>query len=66
MRYTDDPVADFCHHDAEQQKKLDRLPVCDGCDNTITDDAYYDIDGTILCQECLDSNHKKYTDDFIE
>ena len=44
---TDDPIADFLAHDAEQQSKLDRLPKCDICGEPILDEYFYNIDGTL-------------------
>lgn len=63
---TDDPIADFLAHDAEQQSKLDRLPKCDICGEPILDEYFYNIDGTYICEECLKSEYRKCTDDYME
>ena len=31
-------------HDAAQAKELEKLPVCDSCDEPIQDGDYYEID----------------------
>ena len=65
MRYTDNPVADYDSWDAEQAKAEQQLPICDHCTEYIHGEDYYDIDGTVLCPECLDSYYKKNTDDYL-
>lgn len=62
---TDDPLADFDQWDREQQRELEKLPVCSECDKAIQDDTYYEFDGEIICHECLENNHEKRTEDFI-
>ena len=64
MIFTDDPIADFGRYDAEQQEKLDRLPVCDYCEEPIQDDYYYEIDNECICEECLNDNFRKSNDDY--
>ena len=66
MPWTDDPVADFHRHDAEQEKRMAKLPLCDCCGNRVTDETYYDIEGKILCEECLTDKYRKWVDDFGE
>ncbi len=64
MIFTDDPVADFERYDAEQQEKLDRLPVCDYCDEHIQDDYYYELDNECICEECLNEHFRKHVEDY--
>lgn len=59
---SDDPKADFDRWDAEQTKALEALPVCDYCDEPIQDDYFYEINGDVVCQECLDRNFRKEAD----
>ena len=63
---TNDPIADFDRYEAEQQRRLERCPKCDYCNKHITEDNYYDINGDIVCEECLDSHFKRETEDYIE
>ena len=63
---TNDPIADFDRYEAEQQRLLERCPKCDYCDSHITDEFYYDLDGDIVCEECLDRHFKRITEDYIE
>lgn len=64
--YTDNPIADYDRYDMEQMKKLQRLPVCAECGEPIQDDECYEINGEIICAECLKDNHRRWTDDLIE
>lgn len=66
MFYTDDPISDFDRHDAEQQKQLEKLPVCVECDEPVQDEHFYLINDEVVCMQCLKDNHRKRTDDFIE
>lgn len=62
---TDDPVEDFERYDAEQQRRLSELPVCSECGEPVQDDYYYEINDEIICQECLDRDFRKRTEDYI-
>ena len=66
MYHTDNPLADFNRHDAEQERKRQQLPICYECGNPITDEYLYEINGEYICSECLESNHKKSVEDVIE
>ena len=46
-------------HEAEKEKALAELHHCDYCDNPITDDYYYEINGDILCEKCLNNHFRK-------
>lgn len=53
-------------YEAEQERNLDKFPKCDCCGEPITDDYFYDIDGTYYCEDCLISEYRKNTDDYME
>ena len=59
MFYSDDPVADFERHDAEQESELDRLPVCEYCEEPIQDEFGYYIEGAWYCEKCMNENFRK-------
>ena len=50
----------------EEAEKLKKQPQCEWCDNTITDAHYFDIDGTIICLQCLKQYCLRRTADYIE
>lgn len=66
MSYTDNPLFDFECYDLEQQKRLDRLPVCADCGEPIQDDHYYLINDEIIGPDCMESGYRKEVEDYIE
>lgn len=68
MFYSDDPARDFALQDLEQARAEARLPVCDNrkCRKRIHGDYYWEIDGYILCEECMNLRYRKYTEDYIQ
>lgn len=66
MYRTDDPYKDFDRYDAEQEMALAKLPRCSECDEPIQTEKCYEINGEIICPECLELNHEKKVEDYIE
>lgn len=64
--WTDDPIADFERHDAEQEAKLERLPECSECGHPIQDDYAYYINGEWICERCMKENYRRAVDDYGE
>lgn len=56
----------YSMHEAEQEKKLAKLPVCSCCGEPIQDDFCYEIDNELICEDCLKENFRRSTDDFID
>lgn len=52
--FTDDPLRDFLNYSEEQERYMDKLPVCSMCGYHITDEDCYQIDGMTLCERCFD------------
>lgn len=52
-------------HEAEQERKLARLPKCSYCGEPIQDDICYEIGDELVCEDCLKENFRRWTDDFI-
>ncbi len=65
MFYTDNPVRDAERCMAEQDERLEALPVCSECDQHIQDDHLYEINGEYICQSCMDNNHRKWVEDCV-
>lgn len=57
--YVPDNYDQWAKHDAEQERMLDRLPVCDHCRKRIDDDYYWDIEGTLYCEKCLNKEFRR-------
>lgn len=66
MFLTGDPERDFQRHEAEQERELNKRPVCYECDEPIQEDECYEINGELICPKCLKENHRKFTDDYID
>ena len=66
MYRTDDPVKDFLQYDAERERELAKLPRCCECDEPITDEYCYEINGEYLCEDCLNSQHRRAVEDIAE
>ncbi len=52
-------------HEREQEEALEKLPECDYCGEYIQDDYYFDINGDIVCEECLKKEFRKRVEDYI-
>lgn len=58
MILTDDPVMGAANYEAERERKMQELPICDFCGNHITDDSYHEIRGLNICDRCLEGHRK--------
>lgn len=66
MFRTDDPIADFHRHDAEQCEELSKRPKCDLCHEYVQDEDYYNIGGTIHCEDCLNDNYRMSVEEYLD
>jgi formylmethanofuran dehydrogenase subunit E len=66
MYYTDDPIADAERYTAEQEARVERLPICTECGHHIQDEHLYEINDEFICEECMRDNHRKRTEDYTE
>jgi formylmethanofuran dehydrogenase subunit E len=55
-------VYDADQHDADNERWLERRPVCKMCGEHIQDDWGYCIDGDWICERCMD-DFRAYIDD---
>ena len=62
---SDDPTFDLNRWQKEQQDWEDSLPKCDHC-KEIMDDYVFDIDGEILCIECMIAKYRRDVEDYLE
>lgn len=54
MFRTDDPVADYDSYDDYNYKQRLKLPVCGWCGEHCDSDYAYQIEGDIVCDDCID------------
>ena len=67
MGWSGDAWRDADRYDWERQRKLDRLPRCAICGETIQDQECYEFDEEkYVCPECLDEHYKRWTDDLSD
>lgn len=63
--YSNDPIRDHEERERKLEEWLDSLPVCSECHHPIQDEHCFEIDGELVCAECLAENHRKRTDRYI-
>lgn len=66
MYRTDNPLADWNIYCADEERELKKLPKCEICGERITDDYLYNIEGELMCEECLKNQYRKKTEDYIK
>lgn len=70
MEYIPDYNDLFDEYEADQERRLRKYPRCERCKERIVDEEFYNIDGTFICEDCLDDylseNFKVKTDDYME
>lgn len=54
MYLSDDPALDFARYDAEQARRLAKLPTCQCCGEAIQQEYAVCIDDFWFCDECLE------------
>ena len=42
------------------------LPVCDFCGRRISDPYYYEVMGDVICEDCMNEEYRRDTDDYVE
>lgn len=65
MLYVPDNYDLWEKHDAEQQRELEKLPVCDECDEPIQDDHFYEVNDVKICVRCMNEYFRKDTEDYV-
>ncbi len=66
MFYSDNPVLDAERYMAEQERELEKLPLCSECGEPITDESCWDIDGELYCPDCAESLFCKWTENYMK
>lgn len=66
MSYVPDAYDMWEQHEAEQEKALSKLPVCDACGENIQDEYCYRIGNDILCEECMKENFRVDTESLMD
>ena len=63
---TDDPLFDYYRNMDEQEEALERLPICEYCEERIQDEFFYLIGDEIICERCLNEQFRKDVEDYAD
>ena len=55
----------FERYDAEQERQLHKLPVCEYCQEPIQDEHLWDIEGTLFHERCAEKQFRKLVEDYV-
>lgn len=53
-------------HEADKERRLDRLPRCSECGEPIQDEHCYEVNDELICPDCMESNHRKWVEDVVD
>lgn len=59
-------LAYTAEQEAEREEELKKLPRCSECGKPIQEEECYVFDDELICEDCLNDNHKKNTEDYME
>lgn len=65
MDYIPDYTELHAAFEAEQERRIEKYPKCDCCGERILEDKFFNIEGTYICENCID-DFKVDTDDYLE
>lgn len=65
MHYSDNLHVDFLKHEADQERWLESLPVCDECGEHIQSEDLYELDGLLFCENCMEG-HRRSVEEYTE
>ena len=57
-----DNYAVWAAHDEEMERNREKCPLCADCEEHIQDDYYFEVEGEILCEECMIARYRKSND----
>lgn len=60
---TPDNYDQWERHDREMERRLAARPVCGDCGNPIQDEYWFEVEGEILCEECMHDRYRKSADE---
>lgn len=63
---TGDPERDWDNFQSAQENAVRNLPKCYECGEPIQEEECYEINDELICPGCLNENHRKFTDDYID
>ena len=64
MCYIPDYFDQWSEYNRQKEEELKKLPECCECGEAIQTEECFEINGELICPECLEENHKKRTEDY--
>jgi formylmethanofuran dehydrogenase subunit E len=61
-----EPYQAWDQHCEQQERELQRYPICDICDEPITDDYLIEFNGDLICERCLAQHYRKPVENYME
>lgn len=55
----------FRRKEAQEERWLEKLPVCGYCGDHVQDGYYFAINDEVVCQDCLDAHFRKDIDEYF-
>ena len=65
MYYSNNPVWDAERYYQNCEKRKAQLPKCSECGEPITAECAYEVNGEIICEDCMTDNHRVWIDDLV-
>ena len=56
----------YDRYEREQYRELRKLPKCCACDEHIVSEDCYEINGKLICPDCLVDIYRKRTEDYVD
>lgn len=63
---TDSPTADYNRYMAALEEELAAYPTCQMCGDKATSDYVYLINGKLICESCLISEHRHNVEEYMD
>lgn len=61
--YIPDNLDRWESYDAEQERELQKLPICDECGEPIQSEYCYGSNGKYICEHCLNAYYRHSVED---
>lgn len=63
--YCPDNLDAFYEHESDQQRMLDRCPICSDCGDPIQEAHLFNVNGDLFCFDCAKANFQRDTEDYV-
>lgn len=63
--YVPDNYDAWSKKEREEYLELSKLPLCAECGEPIQDDYCYELENGLICEDCMENNHRVNTEDYM-